>query len=45
MKNQKNEDKKRVAKAIKHAFKKMRSNDEMSRDFIEFLKKWGCINV
>ena len=45
MKNKKNEDKKKVIKAINHAFKKMRTNDEMSKEFIKFLEKWGCINV
>lgn len=45
MKNKKFEDKKNVMKAIKHAFKKMRTNDDMVKEFIEFLEKWGCINV
>lgn len=45
MKNKKNEDKKKVAKAIKWAFKKMQNNNEMAEDFIKFLEKWGCINV
>lgn len=43
--NKKNGDKKKIIKAIKYAFKKMQNNDEMSFEFIEFLKKWGCIDV
>lgn len=45
MKNKKNEENKKVLKAIKHAFNKMQTNKEMSEEFIKFLEKWGCINV
>lgn len=36
---------KKIKNSIKHAFVKMKNNEEMRIDFIEFLKKWGCLDV
>lgn len=37
------ENEKKLKNAIKHMWNKMRTNKEMSEEFIEFLEKWGCI--
>lgn len=34
---------KKLKNAIKHMWNKMKSNKEMSEDFINFLEKWGCL--
>lgn len=32
-----------LKKSIKCLFKKMENNEELAKEFVDFLEKWGCL--